>query len=400
MTGVRLTKRGFSIIAIFLFTLLTWYYVVSFVVLEHVVGSSTETYLTVYAIFNFIIALTLLLSSFYIGRFDTIRIIYGCSIAISAVAPILFVSNINLRLVIIFIQGVLFGIGQLAAFMYFWNITVSEERGRTVGIIGLFSLPLFQVITLMSQNLDFSGAVMLTIILSLGTLTVILLKPEKKVLLTTKKDEKGYYVEKRTVLLYTIPWVIFSLINLTLARNISINVFDRVPSYVYMLLIFLQTVAVGFGALGGGMIADFLGRRLSITFGLSIYGISSALAGFTKNYEVLYFVYLANGLNWGILWVLYGSVVWGDLANKETCAKRFGMGLLIFYLATGFGFLFTDQISLIPLITSSLISCILIFLSNIPLILAPELLSLDFREKIRLKLHMNVIRKIKKQSNA
>jgi hypothetical protein len=32
--------------------------------------------------------------------------------------------------------------------------------------------------------------------------------------------------------------------------------------------------------------------------------------------------------------------------------------------------------------------------------LAPELSSSDFREKIRLKLHMNVIRKIKKQSNA
>jgi MFS family permease len=397
MTGVKLTKRGFLITAIFLFTFFTWYYVVSFVVLEHIVGSSTETYLTIYAIFNFIIALTLFLSSFYINRFDTIGIIYGSSIAISAVAPILFISNTILRLAIIFIQGVFFGIGQLASLMYFWNITVSEERGRTAGFIGLFSLPIFQVISLVAQTLAFSGAVMLIIILSLGILTVILLKPEKKALLTTKKNEKGYYVEKRTILLYTIPWVIFSLINLTLARNISINIFNRVPSYVYLLLIFLQTIAAGFGALGGGIIADFLGRRLSITFGLTIYGISSALAGFTSNYEVLYFVYVVNGLNWGILWVLYGYVVWGDLANKETCAKRFGMGLLIFYLATGFGFLFTNQISLIPLITSSLISCILIFLSNIPLILAPELLSSDFREKIRVKLYMNIIRKIKKQ---
>ena len=395
MTGVRLTKRGFLVTMILHLTFLTWYYVISFAVLRHVVGSSSETYLTAYASFNFIIAITLLLSSFFIHRFNKICIIFECSIAISIVALLLlFVSNIILRLLVIFVQGVFFSIGQLVSFTYFWSLTVSEERGRAAGLAGFFSLPFSHLIGLMAQTFSFSGTVMLSVILSLGTLAIKLLRPEKKALLTTKKNERGYRPERRTILLYSVPWILFSLINITLARNVSVYALQRVPSSLYTFLMGLQVIAAGFGALGGGIIADFFGRRLSLGFGLTLYGISSALGGFIGNYEWLFFVYIAGGLNWGILWVLYGSVVWGDLANKESCAKRYSIGLIIFYLATGVGILFTHQISQIPLITSSLVSCLLIFFSNIPLILAPELLSSDFREKIKLKLYMNVVKKI------
>jgi len=213
-------------------------------------------------------------------------------------------------------------------------------------------------------------------------------------LLTAKKDEKGYHPEKRTILLYSIPWALFSLINATLARNFSLYVLQCVPFSYYMYLAVLQLVAAVFGALGGGIIADFFGRRLSLVLGLTLYGIGSALAGLVKNYEMFCFVYVASGLNWGILLTLYLLVVWGDLATKESCAKRYSIGLIIFYLAMGVGSLLTHQISQIPLITSSLVSCLLIFLSNIPLIFAPELLSSDFRERIKLKLYMSVVREI------
>jgi len=287
--------------------------------------------------------------------------------------------------------------GQLALFAYFWSLTVSEERGRVAALVGFSSLSIFFIVSLMAETFDFSGIVMLGVILSLGTLVIKLLRPEKKATLTTKKDEKGHHPEKRTILFYTVPWVLFSLINATLARNISLYVSQSVPFPYYGFLAFLQLVAAVFGALGGGIIADFFGRRLSLVFSLTLYGISSALVGLVKSYEMFCFVYVANGLNWGILLTLYLLVVWGDLANKESCAKIYSIGLIISYLATGVGNLFTNQISQIPLIVSSLGSCLLIFLSNIPLILAPELLSSDFRERIKLKLHKNALRKIRRK---
>ncbi|MBT0160199.1 MFS transporter [Candidatus Bathyarchaeota archaeon A05DMB-2] len=238
---------------------------------------------------------------------------------------------------------------------------------------------------------------MLSIILSLGILTVTLLRPEKA-MLTAKKDATRYYFEKRTVLLYTIPWVLFSLNNATLAKNISLNISQQVPSSLYLFLTVLQTIGVIFGALSGGVIADFFGRRSSLAFSLTLYGISSALAGIANINEILYLVYIANGLSWGILFIMYTFIVWGDLASKENCAKMYSIGLIIFYLATSVGLLM--QMSQISLTVSALVSCLLIFLSNIPIVLAPELLSLNFREKIKLKLHIKAVKKISKQSQS
>jgi MFS family permease len=294
------------------------------------------------------------------------------------------------------VVGIFFSIGQLAFFTYFWNLTVPEERGRIAGLIGFVSFPFYFIVApIIVETLDFPGIVMLSIVLSLGLLSVILLRPEKAVL-TAKKDERENHSEKRTVLLYSIPWILFSLINATLAKNISLNISQQVPSSFYFFLTILQVIGVIFGAIFGGIIADFFGRRLSLAFSLTLYGISSALAGLTKINEILSFVYVANGLSWGILLTLYTFVVWGDLANKENCAKMYSIGLITFYLATSVGLL--TQISQIPLTVSSLASCLLIFLSNIPIVLAPELLPSDFREKMKLKLHMQAIRKIGKQS--
>jgi len=400
MTGVRLTKRGLLITLIFYFVFFTLYNILSVYVLQRVVGSSAETYPLAYASFNFIIAITLLLASFFIHRFNKMRIIYESSIVTAIlIILLLFVSSTILKLIIIFGVGALFAIGQLAFFTYFWSLTVSKERGRVAGLVGFFSLPIFYIVSLMAETFDFSGIVMLSVILSLGPLAIKLLEPEKKAILTAKKEEDDYHPEKRTILLYAVPWLLFSLINATFARNMSVNVSQDIPSYYYLFLVVLQLAGSVFGALGGGIIADFFGRRLSLVFSLSLYGIASALVGLVENYEMFVFVYFANGLNWGILLTLYTLVVWGDLANEKSCAKIYSIGLIIFYLATGVGILLTHQISQIPLIISSLVSCLLIFLSNIPLILAPELLSPDFREKIKLKLYMNVMKKIGRKSS-
>ena len=401
MNGVQLTKRGFLVTMILQYTFITWYYIFLLSVLRHVFSTSAEIYLMAYASFNFIIVITLFFNRFFLDKINKLHIIYESSIALSITTILLsLISNTVLKLIIIFASGVFFSMGQLVSYTYFWSLTVPEERGRVVGLAGFFFLPLFHFITLMAQTSDFQMTMMLIVILSLVPLTIKLLRPEKKTLLTRKKDEKGYRPEKRTVFLYSVPWIIFYLVNITLARNTSLYVSQHVSSSVYMILLVLQVIAANFGALGGGILADLFGRRLSLCLGLTLYGISSALGGFVENSTVLYFTYIINGLTWGTLWVMYSSVVWGDLADKESYTNSYSIGLIIFYSAMGVGFFLNYPISQIPLAISSLLSCALIFFANVPLILAPELLSLDFREKIRLKLFMNVIRKIKKQSNA
>ena len=225
-----------------------------------------------------------------------------------------------------------------------------------------------------------------------------LFEPKKKSSLTRKKDEEGYRHEKRTVILYAIPWILFTVVNVTLAGNISSNVFETVPSSLRIFLSILQISFSGVGALVGGTVADFIGRRSALGISLTLFGIGIILGGlFFQTTEVLYVMYAINGLTWGILWTLYGSVLWGDLGDKETVVKRYSIGLMIYYLVTGIGFLFEAQTSQISLITSVFLGCFLVLLANIPVMVAPELLSSDFRDKLKWILHVKALKRIRKE---
>jgi hypothetical protein len=394
-TGIQLTKRGLLISAIlyFIFTALD---ALLSIYLTRYVSPSADYLPTIQATTHFVKVLALLLISFFINRFNKLRLICASSIAtVTTLVLLLLSSNWVFRLTIIVITTITFSIGLLALFTYFWDLTVPEERGRAAGFIGFATLPLFFTLRVVAEGLDFSATIMLSILFSLGTLLVVLLRPHKAVL-TAKTDEGGYYFERRTVLLYLIPWILFSLINATLAKNISLGVFQQVSSSFYLTLLGLQVIGVILGAIIGGIIADFFGRRIVLAFSLTLYGTSAALAGLFQSNEIFPLIYVANGISWGILLILYNFVVWGDLANKGNYAKMYSIGLSTYYLAIGFGLLAT-QISQITLVLSALSSCLLIFLSNVPIILAPELLPLDFREKLKLRLHMNAIKKIRKQ---
>lgn len=399
MTGVQLTKRGFMVNFILLLGFLALYNIVPYALLQQVVGSSDELYIMAYGTYHLLITITLLFCMFFIRKINKVQNIYRCSIAILITLLLLLLTPKGpFGLMLIFAEGIFFSIGMLISLTYLWSLTISIERGRVAGFIGFLGIPFSHIVGQLAQSSDFLGIVILGVFNCLGILAIKLLKPENVTRLSNKKEEKGRYYEKRTILLYSIPWIIFSLMNFTLVRNISINVFQSVTSSIYFSLLVLQMTASGFGALAGGIIADFFGRRLALGFTLTLYGISTALGGIAQSTEAFYFIYVINGLNWGFLWVLFGTVVWGDLATKDNSLKLYSIGLTFFYFAMGFGILLSEQISQIPLIVSSIVGCALIFLSNVPVMLAPELVPAFFREKIKLKLHMNTIKKILKKS--
>jgi MFS family permease len=397
-SGVLLTKRGLLVNMLFFSLFFTSYYVFSPFVLRNIISSDTNRVI-IQAAFNVVIALTLIVSSLFIHRINNQRPIYAYSIIASvASAGIFFISDGILRLCSVFLIGVFFSIGQLSFLTYFWESTSSEERGRVAGLIGFSSLLLYTIIAIeVASALDFFGIIALNIILNLGILLVLMVRPSEGTITGRKYDKGTKYYEKRTILLYTVPWLLFSLINATLARNAGLGTQQTVSASFYMSLVVLQLVSSIIGALVGGLIADFFGRRPSLALSVTLYGISTAVEGFVQGGPVLYFVYVAGGLSWGILLAMYSLVVWGDLANKKNVAQMYTIGLAIFYLTIAIGLLPTPLSQISP-INSALIGCTLIFLSNMPIVLAPELVSSDFRERIRLKLHIETVKKIKKQS--
>jgi predicted MFS family arabinose efflux permease len=393
--GVRITKR-YVLESILLFSIfLTLYFVFSSLISGYVISSSDYRPVT-QASFNFVIAITLILSSVYLDRTNKLVLIRTSSIITILMTVLLFFApNDILRMAAFFVIGMSFSLGILGFLTHFWEITVPEERGRISGLIGFVALP-FNFITahLVAPRLDFLGTTILSIIFSLGIIVIVSLKSEKAVL-TTEKNKEGNYFEKRTIFLYSIPWVLFSLINWTLARNASVIVSQQVSSSFYFALLGLQVLGVIFGSIIGGIAADFFGRRLSLGFSITLYGISTALLGVFTSKEVLSFVYALNGLSWGFLFILYIFVVWSDLANKDNCAKMYSIGLATYYLTLGIGLLTQIYLSLA---ISSLLICLTVFISNISILMAPELLSPYFRERMKMRLHMKAVKKISNQS--
>jgi len=366
-----------------------FYFVFNLHLLPKVIGSSNDPAL-LQIIFSFTIAATLLLSSILKRNFLRTRAIYISALIVSVLTLLLFfTSSYYIIALFTLLIGVFFSIGQLSFFVRFWYSTSSEEMGRIGGLIGFLTLPIYFVVNTLAASESLSGATIIAASLSFAPIIALLLRPKK----TALPRKEGSYLEKRTIIFYSIPWLIFSLINTTLAKNITLNTSASISSDLLAILFLVQTIAALSGALISGIVADFFGRRLALAFSVTLYGMSMALSGLVNSASLYYFIFFADGFSWGILLTLYSFVIWGDLSNKDSCARMYSIGLMIFYISVGVGQL-PIGLANIEVITSAFIGCTLIFFSNVPIALAPELSSSDFKEKVRLKLHMKAARKV------
>jgi len=390
------SKNIFLFSAVFFFFFLTFISILNYLPAQ-LVSSVVDLYI-VQALQYFAIASTLIIANRVFPGIKKTSTFFA-SFATLSVEGILLVisSSVIIRLAIFFAMIGTFSIVLLSLFNWFWSMTEPEERGRIIGFVGLVSLPLYFLTSeVLVANLDFAQTGLSGVLLTLGVLIFLLVAPRK--FLSKQKSEVATN-EKRTVILYAIPWLLFSLVNATFALYISRSVAEQVSPSFYLSLLGIQVAGVSIGALVGGVIADLFGRKPSLMLSLTLYGISSALLGLTPNGIVFLFSYAANGISWGVLFVLYVFVVWGDLATEKTAGRMFSIGLAIYYSALGVGRLI-PSLDRIPLVAAALASCLLIFPLNLPILFAPELLPSYFRERIRLKLHMNAVRKVNAKSKS
>ena len=387
-----ISKRDFIINALMFSNLFSFYYIFDLKVIPRsIVGISGNSQI-LQACFIFSIALSILLISQISKKLEKKHIIAFTGLS-SVSLLFLFLSPIfELSVIIILLIGATFGISQLASYVYFWRITKATERGRLGGVLGLITLPLyFVLITFLSSSLDYFG----NIIMCMGLCMLVIIGASliKEREMPKNKQELAYYPEKRTIILYSIPWILFCFINYTLSKNIAIDTLSVISTSFFAFLSISQMLGGLFGTVLGGFLADRGGRRLTLIFSVTLYGISTTFKGFLNNETTFFFAYLAEGISWGILLTLYSFVIWGDLANNKSVSKVYSIGLVGFYVAMGIGQLPT-AISEIGSLASTLISCLLIFSSYLPIILAPELLSSDIQEKVRLKNYMKTVKKI------
>jgi MFS family permease len=398
-TGIQLSKTSFFLVSIFFFAFYEIYYFLLTNFLDYVIPFGLEID-WLRGILYFFTVLVLFFSGFLIKKFNKLKIIYFCSI-FNSIFSILIFGNFfeGFQLIILFFLVSFMSLGMLSTLGIFGSITLPEERGRVGGLIGFVVFLLFYIVNyLIVLNIDFFGSVVFCLLFSLLPLVGLLFKHFPTKLLSIKKHAINYY-ERRVAVLYFIPWILFSVFNSTLASNSSDFIRPLISDSVFFSLLTIQVTGVVFGVLLGGFIADLLGRRFSLVFSLTLYGFGSALLGLFENELVYIGVYAISGLSWGFLFVLYIFVVWGDLSHQKERLQLYSIGLISFFISLGIGSLVRSLVyESLSLFQSALLSVMLIFILNIPILFAPELLPSYILEKIRMKHHMDRVKKLQKKN--
>ena len=92
---------------------------------------------------------------------------------------------------------------------------------------------------------------------------------------------------------------------------------------------------------------------------------------------------------------MYIFVVWGDLSSQDTRIKIYSIGLISYFLSLGVGSVINVSM---PIFQSALLSVMIIFVLNMPIIFVPELLPSYIIDKIKMKMHMGAVKKLQKKN--
>ncbi len=284
-------------------------------------------------------------------------------------------NNIIVNLLIVSFLGVSVGLGLPSCLSYFAKSISIKKRGLIGGII--WSTVGFTVLILgfLTNMLGTFGAIIILTIwrLSGGVFFLFFNKKNEKIE-TQKSPSYLTLIRNKGILLYFVPWVMFSLINFAEAPMLE-NFFGTDQ---FILVQVAEFAFIGIFAFIGGFAADIWGRKRVVIAGFVMLGIEYAtLSAFPiPEYSLLlsYIFLTLDGITWGLLFSVFFTVIWGDLGENYVKEKFYALGGIPFLLASFLSVLIEPYANNIPLATAFTIASFFLFVAVIPLMYAPETL--------------------------
>jgi MFS family permease len=324
-------------------------------------------------------------------RFLLVWTLFGI---ISSIAPLFIdTTTIDGILVVSSLFSVSLGLGLPVCMAEFADNTVVEKRGRLGGITFLFIMVLGAfTANLITENI-MTSLLFLACWKGLGLIAFFFTSSDKR------NVRKGYSVtfisilKERSFILYAIPWTMFSLVNY-LGASISVKIHGE--EFIYLSMI-VEFVLAGVFAIVGGFLSDIIGRKRITIVGFIMLGLGYAVLGiYPLTLFCWYFYIMIDGIAWGILYVVFITTIWGDLAYGRPSEKYYALGSLPYLISSFLHFtvgpFIADTIS--PYAIFSFASFFL-FLAVLPLMFAPETLPEKRIRERELRQYIEKAKKIK-----
>ena len=270
------------------------------------------------------------------------------------------------------------GLGIPACLAIFSSQTKNENRGR-FGAVIFFLIQILTALILFPltdeiSNFNFNFLV-LSIWRVIGVFGLLFYLQPEMPMDDNKTSISSILHERRFILLF-LPWLMLTLINF-----IEIPVVENSMGQItYGNYIIVNSVVSSIAAIPGGILCDLKGRKITGILGFIFLGLGYALLSmFSISEETIPIAYASftifDGIAWGLLYVTFVFVVWGDLAEGHNIEKYYVLGGLPFLLSGLIQVLVQPLVPYVNIGMSFTLASFFLFLAILPLLYAPESLS-------------------------
>jgi MFS family permease len=268
--------------------------------------------------------------------------------------------------------GIVAGIGLPSCLACFADATVVENRGIYGGMIwgaigsGILAL------ALLINTFD--------LIVAFATLALWRLFGSVAFVFSTRKKKKtrpvrdpssfSFILHRREVVLYLLPWIMFSLVNF-----VEVPIVERVFGDFAVIAEFIEFAITGLFAVVGGLLADLVGRKRVVMTGFIVLGVGyAALSLFSEMPVVWYLFTTLDGIAWGMFASVFFMTLWGDLAGEYQRERYYVLGGIPYFLAGFLPVIIQPYAGMIQTVTAFSLASFFLFLAVLPLMYAPETL--------------------------
>lgn len=285
-------------------------------------------------------------------------------------------NDMPVNILVSFFLGFSIGFGLPSCLSYFADSTTHENRGVTAGIIwGIIGFTVLGIAFSTSSLVLWEMTLVLTAWRFLGGIGFLALTLRDKHHAIQKAPGYLDVIQKKEILLYLFPWIMFLLINfaeIPVLESAFNSVFEETT---FSFLQLAEFVFIGIFAIIGGAVADRIGRKKIVIPGFIMLGIEYAIITvFSINSVTAYIFLILDGATWGLLYSVFLTVLWGDLGESYQKEKYYVLGGLPYILANVISLLIKPFASDIGTGAAFSFASFFLFLAVVPLMYAPETL--------------------------
>ena len=287
------------------------------------------------------------------------------------------IANFNTVSILSLILGFSIGLGIPSCLALFANQSKTEKRGR-LGAVVFFTIQILSALILLPISAETIAFQFLIIAIwrLVGLGGFLIYKPVERKPEERKTSLVSIIRERKFILLF-LPWFMFTLINYIETPVLEISMGSFYTTYTIVGLMIISIAAIP-----AGILCDLKGRKITGILGFIFLGLGYAvLSIFAERLEFGAFPYIffmiLDGVAWGLLYVNFVFVIWGDLSEGSSREKYYVLGGLPFLLAgliqvlvQPFAHTIADNITL-----SFTLASFFLFVAMLPLVFAPESLS-------------------------